>query len=231
MSSLKFHKTPVYIPDPTRAKAHITAEEQARAAENPPWPVPFHCKPWVDGQTAGWTLYYGYLTAVTVRGVGDGQIAVDNLEQLARETSQPKAIDQFAPGYFGVSTGYYLRTPPSYACLFIPSPHAAVGLHLLTSIIETEWYARPIFLVFHAPPAGQSITLDYKQPIGRVLVVPTASQAEAHPMTAAEIETLHSQETAYLAEERTTPHRWTAATGDTFTHLYRLRAREVKREK
>ena len=226
MASLKFHKTPIYVPDPTRAKPFITAEEQTRAAENPPWPVPFHCKPWVDGQTAGWTLYYGYLTPIVVRGLGGGRIAVDNLEQLARETNQPKVVDQFADGYFGLSTGYYFQTPVGFASLFIPSPHAPAGLHLLTAVLETAWYARPIFLVYHAPAEGEQVALDYKQPIGRVLVVPLPSQTEAQAMTAEEVAALQTEEQAYLAEERTTPHKWTAATGASFTHLYKIKARE-----
>jgi len=56
---LKFSKSAPYIPDPVRARPEISDEDRARAAENPPQVVPFHCKPWLDGQALGWTLFYG----------------------------------------------------------------------------------------------------------------------------------------------------------------------------
>lgn len=225
---LKFTKTPVYIPDPARPKPAISEAHKKQAQETPPQPVPFHCKPWVDGQTIGWSLFYGYLTPITIVGLENGRIAVQNGEELARETQQPRTIDQFAPGHFGISTGYTFKTPAGYGLLFIPAGRPLPHLDLLTGFVETDWYPRPIFLVYQSPPAGAKIELSYKTEIGRVVVAPYPSHQMAEPMSEAELAELHAQEQKYLAEEASTPGRWSAATGDEFTHLYKQWSQQKK---
>ncbi|RMG89597.1 MAG: hypothetical protein D6706_21055 [Chloroflexi bacterium] len=219
---LKFAKSTPYIPDPARSRPLVTDMDKARAAETPPHPVPFHCKPWVDGQTAGWTLFYGYLTPVTIVGEENGRITVKNLDQLAAETGQPRVIDQFAAGHFGIGSGYTLRTPEGFVSLILPPTHPPNGLETVIGIIETDWYPRQLFLVFRVPPPGTQISLDYQAELARVVIIPRQEQLTAQPMTETELETLRAQEAAYLAEEQETPTRWTAASGDSFTHLYKI---------
>lgn len=227
---LKYHTKAVYMPKPARAKPHVLPEHVSLSKEEPPHAVPFHCKPWVDGQSAGWTLFYGYLTAVSITTNKAGQIAIENGAQLMAETQQERVIDQFAAGHFGLSTGYYFQTPPGYACLFIPSPLSPPALQLLPAIIETAWYPRPIFLVYPLPQPNETIELSFKMPIGRVIVVPEQKQAEATPLDAAELAGLEEMEARYLAEEASTPHRWQSAGGQEFTHLYKIWSRRQKEE-
>ncbi|MCB0036454.1 MAG: hypothetical protein KDE51_20620 [Anaerolineales bacterium] len=219
---LKFAKSPVYIPDPARPRPLITEDDKQRAAADPPWPVPFHCKPWVDGQTVGWTLFYGYLTPITIIGLENGRVEVENLAELTRETQQPRVIDQFAERHFGLSSGYYLQTPQGMVSLLVPALRAPAGLELLTGVIETDWYPRPIFLVYKAPTTGVRIALEYKMELARVVVIPRHEGFKAEALDAAELETLAEQEKRYKEEEKTTPTRWQAATGDSFTHLYKV---------
>ena len=219
---LKFAKKPIYIPDPARPRPVITDEQKAHAAEEPPRPVPFHCKPWVDGQTVGWTLFYGYLTPVTIVGGENGRIEIENLAELARETNQPKVIDQFAADHFGISAGYYLQTPPGFVSLLIPALRSPAGLRVVSGLIETDWYPRPIFIVFERPAAGECIQLEYRMELARVVVVPRHEGLKAEPLDEAELAQLDAREEAYLAEEKSTDQVWQAATGDSFTHLYKM---------
>lgn len=218
---LKFAKSAAYIPDPARSRPFISNSDKNKAAADPPAAVPFHCKPWLDGQTVGWTLFYGYLTTVTIRGGSDGRIHVQNLKKLAQETNQPRIIEQFADTHFGLGTGYTLQTPPGFVSLLLPAVKSSPGLEALTGVVESDWYPRQLFAVFAVPPEDVTITLDYKMPLLRVVVIPRHEQIECWPLDEAELAALAVRSSTYLAEEETTSSRWTAASGHTFTHLYK----------
>lgn len=219
---LKFSKSVPYIPDPARSRPPVSDDDKARAAERPPHAVPFHCKPWLDGQSIGWTLFYGYLTPVVISGREDGRIDVANGEQLAAETGQARIIDQFARGHFGLGSGYSLKSPPGLVSLLIPAAQPPPNLELVTGVVETDWYPRQLFLVYRVPAAGRQIELDHGMPIARVVMVPRHDGLAAEPLTGDELAAYQAEEAAYLAEEATTPTRWQAASGDWFTHLYKL---------
>jgi len=218
---LKFGKSVPYLPDPVRSRPLVTAVDKARGSADPPHAVPYHCKPWVDGQTAGWTLFYGFLTPISITGQADGGIEVQNLEMLARETQQPEIVSHFAQGHFGIGSGYTLQTPPGFVSLIIPATQPPAGLEALTAVIETDWYPRQLFLVFRLPPPGTQILLDRGMELARVVVIPRPEQLEARPFTADELAEINQRQQQYLDEEKTTPSRWTAASGDQFTHLYK----------
>lgn len=227
---LKFAKSAPYIPDLARSRPFVTPEQKEKAAANPPQVVPFHCKPWVDGQTIGWTLFYGYLTPVTITVMENGRIAISNLSQLAAETAQPRVIDQFSAGHFGIGSGYTLQTPPGFVCMLLPATYAPAGLEAQIGLVETDWYPRQLFLVFKLPPIGTAIRLEYRTELARVVVVPRHEQLEAQAMNAEELKVLQEREARYLAEEQTTPTRWTADSGDSFTHLYKIWSGQNRRE-
>ncbi len=218
---LKFAKAAPYIPDPERSRPLITDEHKERGAHEPPFPVPYHCKPWSDGQRIGWTLFYGFLTPITVVGLGDGRTGIENEAQLARETNQQRVADHFAQGFFGLGVGYTLMTPPGFVSLVIPPTQPPANLETVPFVVESDWYPRQLFLLFKAPAKGVRIPLDHKDELARVVVVPRHEPLTAEPMSTAELEVIEQRRTAYLEEEKTTPSRWTAATGDTFTHLYK----------
>ena len=218
---LKFAKAAPYIPDPERSRPLITEQHKERGAHDPPFPVPYHCKPWSDGQRIGWTLFYGFLTPITVVGLGDGRTEIENEAQLARETNQKRVADHFAEGFFGLGVGYTLITPPGFVSLIIPPTQPPANLETVPFVVETDWYPRQLFLLFKAPAKGVRIALDHKDELARVVVVPRPEALTAEPMSTAELEEIEQRRTAYLEEEKTTSSRWTAATGDTFTHLYK----------
>lgn len=227
---LKYAKLVPYLPDPVRSRPAISDSERERARAVPPHAVPAHCRPWLDGQTVGWTLFYGFATPVQVVGQPDGLIRVEGNELLERETGQPRTIDQFAPGYFGVSTGYTISTPAGYVSLFLPATQPPAQLAMLTAVIETDWYPRPLFLVYHAPPPGVAISLQHGAEIGRVVPIPRLAEHTAEPLQGDELARITAAAEQYTAEERTTPHRWTSAAGQTFTHLYKLKAAQYREQ-
>jgi len=194
---------------------------RARAAADPPEAVPYHCKPWLDAQSLGWTLFYGYLTSITLSRSADDKIAVGNGDQLAAETNQPRVVDQFAAAHFGLGCGYTLATPPGFCILLLPEAGAPAGLNLVSGLIESDWYPRQLFLVFELPAPGVTITLEHRVPLARAVIVPRHDGLTAAPLAGDELAALQAERETYLAEEATTPSRWQAAGGQTFTHLYR----------
>ncbi|HNB54057.1 MAG TPA: DUF6065 family protein, partial [Anaerolineales bacterium] len=218
---LKFAKAAPYMPDPARSRPNISDEDRTRATEVPPQVVPFQCKPWLDGQAVGWTLFYGYVTPIGILGVGEGKIEVENLFQLTRETNQERVVDQFARGHFGIGTGYTLRTPPGFVSLILPPSTPPPGLETVSGVIETDWYPRSLFLVFRTPEKGVRLSLDYKMELARVVVIPRMDGQKAEAMSPEEWQAVRAEARAYQEEEKTTPSRWKAASGDAFTHLYK----------
>ncbi len=218
---LKYHRSVPYLPELARSRARITDRQRALAAAEPPHPVPFHCKPWLDGQTVGWTLCYGFLSDIVISGREDGGIGVENLAELARETQQPRIVAQFAEGHFGLGTGYTLSTPEGLVSLILPATEPPAYLESVVGVVESDWYPRQLFLVFHVPAPGQRVHLTRGTPLARVVVIPRHDGLTARPLEGDELEQLLAREQAYLEEEASTDSRWTAATGDSFTHLYR----------
>jgi hypothetical protein len=216
---LKFNKFALYCPDPAPAKPLITEEQRSRAAANPPEIAPFHCKPWLDGQNIGYTLFYGFLTPITIGNVA-GQLVVDNLEQLTQEFGGNSPIDQFDRDHFLIDPGLVLKTQPGQVSLVIPANHPPSFLQPLTAIIETDWYPNPIFLVFRLPEEGQTIRLDFGAELVRVVVMPRPQRTAALPMDDTDLAAYDRQHQQYKAEKKAINPRWRDSKGRVRTQLY-----------
>jgi hypothetical protein len=221
---LKFAKRAIYLPDPVRSRPPITDAERDLAKTDPPHPVPFHCKPWLDGHTVGWTLFYGYLTPIIITGLAEGKIEVTGLPDLVREAGTERVFTHFAPGYFSLSTGYTLRTPSGMVSLVIPATQTPQGLNVLTAVLETAWFPKEMFIACHTPPPGQQVYLDYNMELARVVVIPYEGnlRGQATAMSDEEFAQVLAEEDAYVAEERASSTSWQAATGGHFSHIYKL---------
>ncbi|MGH2537593.1 MAG: hypothetical protein ACRDHL_09390 [Candidatus Promineifilaceae bacterium] len=207
----------------------MTEADRQRAAEQPPHPVPFHCKPWLDGQSAGWTLLFGYRAGVTLRAGGDGRLDIVNKEALAAEAGglpiRPLAAGQF----FEIVTSYRLSTEPSEVCLLIAANRPPTGLELAPSLWEANRPGEQLRLAFRWPAAGSQVALDAESELARVILLQRRHHRVSRALAAAEQEALNAREAAYLAAEQATPSRWQAANGETFTHLYKEWSARLRR--
>lgn len=73
---------------------------------------------------------------------------------------------------FKLHLPYIWHTPPEVEALFVPAFNHASGLELLAGLVETDWYANPVNLVFRCPPAHQSVHLAVGDPIAQVIFLP-----------------------------------------------------------
>lgn len=219
---LRYWKKEIYFPKLRRPKLQVSAEDQALARQEHPPALPQHCKPWVDGQTVGWEVAYGFLSPITIRGLGGGKFDVDGAQQLNAEAGQ-STIDSFADGYLGLAISYWLQTPEGFASLILPPTSGPPGWAPLSAIVETDWYPRPIFLVNPIPPEGVEITLDFDQPLARVVVIPYAGNLRGgvEQMSQDEIEALNTLEETYLFEAINAGRLWESASGLKFSHQYK----------
>lgn len=224
---LRFTKSLPYLPDLARPRPFITEVDKARAAADPPFPVPFHCKPWMDGQTIGWTLFYGYRTAVYLHRLGGGEVVVANGAQLDEERGRPGTLT-ISGDRVRLETGYVLGSPAGLASLLIPANRPVMGLRLELACLETEEQYQPVSLVFRVVNDVEAV-LAAGVELARVVLVPRPAEP-ARPLAGAELAALHERAANYRAEEQTTATRWTAATGDSFTHLYRVWSRRARSE-
>jgi hypothetical protein len=227
---IQFTKAAEYIPDPVRSRPVISEKDRILAAADPPYPVRLHCKPWMDGQAVGWTLFYGYLTPITVVGLGNNEFYVDNLEQLKAESQVENIIMPLVGGYFGIpATGYTFLTEPGIISLILPAPHAPLGLLLEPGIIETDWYPLEMPVVFKVPPEGERVTLDYKMEIGRLVPIPRLEAMTLTEMTEANHIALLERRQTYI-EERGKYHGMTVQMGGVIKQSYKKWSAEYRRK-
>lgn len=168
---LRFGKALPYLPDPQRLPAAAPGSPDLV----PGWQI------WDSGEPFGWTLFYGYLTTIAVTADDAGGLIVENAAELVRETGQPRVLDQFAPGHFGLACGYILRTPSGLRSLILPAANPHPGLQIVTGLVETDWYPRQLFLVFQMPERGRRITLARGDELARVVLVAQGDGTAAEP--------------------------------------------------
>jgi hypothetical protein len=73
---------------------------------------------------------------------------------------------------FKLHLPYIWRTPPEVDTLFLPLINrSGPGLPLLTGLVETDWYAHQVNLVFSRPGPGQSVHIAAGDPVAQVIFI------------------------------------------------------------
>ncbi len=213
---IKYHKSFVYLPDPTRSRPNIPESHRKLAAQSPPMPLPLHCKPWMDEQLLGWTFYYGYLTSIKLIGLPDGKVEVENMERLQTESKVDDIFrTNFFGGYVGISaTGYSISTPPGIVSLMMPATNPPSELITLPAILETDWYPRELVALFQAPGVGEQVSIQYGDELVRILPIPRIDEEEGlEQMTDEEAAELLARREIYAEDERTAKGQMTQSGG------------------
>jgi hypothetical protein len=193
---LRFAKSLPYLPDLAVPRPLISEQDKARAAAEPPLPVPFHCKPWVDGQTIGWTLFYGYRTAVKLRRAAGGGVVIENGEALDAESGRRDTLILTEHG-LRLETGYALCSPAGLITLIIPANRPVGGLVWEMACLETEEQYQPVSLVFRIETATE-IVLAAGVELARAVLIPRPELLPAAgPLDGDELAALRRGEGAY----------------------------------
>ena len=79
------------------------------------------------------------------------------------------------PDLFKLHLPYIWRTPAEVDTLFLPVINrSSRGVTLLSGLVETDWYASYVNLVFRQPPAGHSVHITVGDPVCQVIFLPRA---------------------------------------------------------
>ena len=217
---LKYTKVIPYVPTPTRSRPNIPHDDLELAKLDPPMPLKLHCKPWLDEQSLGWTFYYGYLTPITITGLGDNEIHIENLEQLKAESRVPDIMRKvFGSNHLGITAiGYMVSTPQNIVSLMLPPTHPPDNMHVIPAVLETDWYPRELVTLFKVPAKNETIHLEYKTELMRLVPIPRFDNQELIEMSEEELSTHMAENNRYLQDEKNTEGRLTQSG----THMKRI---------
>jgi antitoxin (DNA-binding transcriptional repressor) of toxin-antitoxin stability system len=74
---------------------------------------------------------------------------------------------------FKLHLPYIWRTPPQVDALFLPVINrSSRGLTMLSGLVETDWYASQVNLVFGQSPAGHSVHVNAGEPVAQIIFLP-----------------------------------------------------------
>jgi hypothetical protein len=219
---LTYSRWATYLPDLVRARPYITDEHKRAGEQQPPAPSPFHCKPWVEGHSIGLAVPYGYRTLLTVWLEVTRRVRFIGLSELELETGLVNIVSARGHGRLGLMCGYRIGVSADHSILVLPPSRPISGLRLIPSLYSPAADpGRPI-LELELTQAELPVRLTSQTELARLVLVPQKANLEARPLDPAELAELQAAESRYLDEEQRTPSRWTAASGDEFTHLYRI---------
>ena len=145
----------------TKVYTQFKTQEQIKKAKDRPQPaLPQHCTPWVYAESFGIVIKFCLPVIAKVIGLGQGKIRIE-YDSSFDDIFGFKVIDHFAPGHFGVSTGYRFKTENEIGVLLKPLPNNRSDLDgVLEGFIETWWFPKPLFLVYKAPEKNQELVFN-----------------------------------------------------------------------
>src|SRR5260370_19126840 len=153
------------FPPLSRVKPGVPGGQRKLARAIPRPALPAYCKRWLDGNSYGLLLTFPYQVLLTVTGAADGLADVQMVPEQAPSLVQMPATP-FARGYFGLATGYRIATDPGIGVYtnILPDGYSAKP-GLVPGLVETWWYPFPLFLVFHAPDPGATLSFAFGDPL------------------------------------------------------------------
>lgn len=203
-------------------RVELTAGERRLARLDRPPALPHHCKPWMDARRLGFMLRYPYEATLRVRAASDGAIAF-SYDSHGTAASAGVAVSTFAASHFSMRAGYRFRTPRPFSLMTLPLPDApSIRPRVVTGIVETWWYPRPLFIVFENPTPGEELVLSYGEPVCALVPV-VLGHVEAREMTSEEAACCSDEDERYRQEsDAMAGMSWASLEGVGFSRRYKF---------
>lgn len=81
---------------------------------------------------------------------------------------------------FKLHLPYIWHTPAEVDTLFLPAINRSTqGLTMLSGLVETDWYAHPVNLIFRPPPVGLSLHIEAGETVAQVIFLARAQRRPA----------------------------------------------------
>jgi Flp pilus assembly protein TadD len=207
-----------------------TAEMKVNGSEPQPW----HCPPFVEASTYGLELVYPYETECHVIN-DNGNIRFD--WDFAKEPGVKLQGDEFGvffprPGKFYLfGSSLDMQAPPGYVIRTLPHPRmftddtGTVPVAVMGHV-QTEWWPKPIFLVFRVPPVGQRHIFRKGEAYAQILCVPHRVDYEVERMTPEEESRRSSLDRAIaVSSSHISKNVWHNPAGQEFKDYYKVMGR------
>lgn len=199
-------------------------------------PQPWHCPPFVDGSTYGLELLYPFDAQCTV-SMHDGVIRFDaDFSPEMHSSMGDPPFKAFAPRHYGFTSSLDLQVPDDMVVRLEPHPryftdHTDTCPCAVPGHIQGSFWPRIFFVVFKAPPPGQTHVFRKGEPYAQILIVARKVHYDVRmmgPDSARERE-LNS---GYIHQcsDQLARHTWLSDSGQKFNDKYKvLQAADLKR--
>jgi len=188
-------------------------------------PQPWHCQPWVEGNTYGLELVFPW-EEYRISTVNNKLVVEGNDERLNGHVP----FQMFAPGHYGYGSGLDIQVPPGHVLRLEPHPRyftdttGTVPL-LVPGHLNTEFWTRTFFIVFKAPAEGQTHIFRKGEGYGQTLIVPGRVKYNINRMTDEEAEKrIRWERITYFYDQQLGKKSWTADNGTQFNDKYKQMA-------
>lgn len=186
-------------------------------------PQPWHCIPFVEGNTYGLELIYAYEKEQRVTKK-DGKIVFSN----------ELSFKCFADNHYGYQAGFDIQIPKDYVLRLEPHPKYFVDETtpcVVPGHLQTEWWTRFFFIVFKAPFEGQTHIFRKGEPYGQILIVPQKINYKIRKQTKKEEKKRANWSALSLKNDQFIgEHSWQADNGIKFNDKYKVLQRIYQKE-
>lgn len=225
-------------PQPIRIKMPGWGGSAAMKMENGSEPQPWHCPPFVEGATYGLELVYHYETEChVINDKGDVRFEWDYGKEPGG-IAGPDEFGLFAPKpakFYSFGTSVDLKAPPGFVLRTQPHPRfftddtGTVPLAVVGHV-QTEWWAKKLFVVFRVPPPGHRHIFRKNEPYVQLLFVPDRIEYEISRMDPEE-EAGRRQldDDINLSKPYIAKHVWHNPAGSEFSDHYKVLSRAYAR--
>lgn len=154
-------------------------------------PQPWHCLPFIEGNTYGLELCYPFWTECHVY-MKNEKICFDGDFSQENSGIPMPPFSAFAPGHFGMTSALDIKVPEGYVLRLETHPRFYTDDKNTTPCcipghLQTEWWPKIFFVVFKNPMPGQTYIFRKGEPYGQILIVPKKVSYEISEMSNKEI--------------------------------------------
>ena len=200
---------------------------------------PWHCQPFVEGNTYGLELIYQHEQECHIVN-DDGAVRIEwDFYKEPGDVTGGEFVTFFpkeASRQYLFSTRIDLVAPPDHVARIEPHPRfftdttGTVPAAIIANV-QTEWWSKWFFVVFKAPAPGERHVFRKGEPFAQVIFVPRRVQYDVVPMTAAEeAERRLSAERVDVARNEIATNFWLNSAGAEQGNYYKVLSAAFSRE-
>jgi hypothetical protein len=194
---------------------------------------PWQCKPFVDGNTAGFEVSWPIDCEILIESE-DG-VKANISDTWSEITKNESSVSQFADGHIGINTNFRFKFPKGWSGLIMPhpkwfaDPYSTNLPFVIPGMLEFDWWHRYFFLVLRCPPPGKKIMIRPNEPFFQVIPF-KRHRFSLRSMNESESQESNEQD-ALITKHYSdiSSHNWQTKDGKKFGNIYKVLSAEFKK--